>query len=85
MQATNEPLRRNFSEYAPRELCTDAKAAILASLDFAGFLERVRPRCDATQFAHNCMVCVNHAALAVVISLFERLADGRLCWRKMRR
>lgn len=85
MQATNEPLRRNYSEYAPRELSTDAKAAILASLDFAGFLERVRPRCDAAHLAHICMIGMDHAALAVVIRLFDRLAGGRLCWRKMRR
>ena len=45
MQATGEPLRRNCSQYAPRELSPDATAAVLASADFASFLQCIGPRC----------------------------------------
>jgi hypothetical protein len=45
VQATGEPLRRNYSQYAPRELDADATAAVLASADFASFLQCIRPRC----------------------------------------
>ena len=45
VQATSEPLRRNCSEYEPRELTADERDAILASPGFTDFLARIRPRC----------------------------------------
>jgi hypothetical protein len=54
VQATGEPLRRNCSQYAPRELSADARAAVLASADFASFLQCIRPRCAPSPRRRRC-------------------------------
>ncbi|KAK9826349.1 hypothetical protein WJX81_000804 [Elliptochloris bilobata] len=65
VQATREPLRRNCSQYAPRELGADEQAAILASPEFADFLARIRPRWEAA-LAENAAVNILEDDLAAL-------------------